>query len=1024
MRPVRLTMQAFGPYAERVTIDFRNAVEAGLFGIYGPTGSGKSTIFSSMTFALFGEPAKTEQDAPSLRSDRAAADLRTEVEFVFDIGERRYVILRRPEQMRPKQRGGGETREAHEAWLFDATGVALEEIVDEKRGKAIAEKKVSHVNAAVTDLLGYGPAQFRQIVLLPQGRFEAFLAAKTRERLDILRDLFDVSLYRSLVSKMKTEAEAAEQQVRQERAFCVQRLAAEGFESTDALATGISEADAKHAEFFQDENRCRAATKAAQTSLEGARQIEQRFQTAETTQHALTNLHARKPEMETLATQVGIAERARTLLDIETRVNEAAQNLADAAETHTIKQNGADTTAKKAKQAAEAHEMENARAGEIDILRRQIETLQRYGETIEKSVVVKIAADQAREKAVSAKKVLGTAQDKVTALAEQRRKQEEILRIARQTEEKRQSLLALLASLDITLKSAEAFEKAQQDVEKSTGEVAHLISNHEVTIKSASEARIAFEAAERQLTEAQALHLAAKLQPGSPCPVCGATDHPTIATGQIEGAGLDKEFRETKAAWEKAQDAERQVENKLSVAQGVLNERQNRVAALERPTHSSDKLRSSLQAAQSNLAKLGPATNISEFEALLEALAERAAEADAGRDGCRDALGEAEMASASAKARLEELLSVIPEALRDSEVLDAAIAENKGALETREAARNTAAKAATETREAALLAQKEFEAAEKGLSDCRERLEKARQTFKARLVEAELTEETFHSIKSAIDSIESDREIVQDYRHKLNSASDEARKAAVEIEGQMRPDLQFYADALQQMGDELNSATERRTRAGARLEQLRKLQIQLADTLRRLDEAEAVSGPLRNLAALFDAKNPQNIDLETFAIGAMFDQVLEAANQRLDPMTANQYRLERESDVGGRGRRGLGIQVFDAHTGKARSTSTLSGGETFIAALALALGLADVVESASGKIRLDTIFIDEGFGSLDTENGSGTLDQVLQVLGSLVSDNRAVGLVSHVPLVQEAIPNGFYIKKDFLSSYVETRGVV
>ncbi|NOX74420.1 MAG: hypothetical protein GXP03_12650 [Alphaproteobacteria bacterium] len=170
--------------------------------------------------------------------------------------------------------------------------------------------------------------------------------------------------------------------------------------------------------------------------------------------------------------------------------------------------------------------------------------------------------------------------------------------------------------------------------------------------------------------------------------------------------------------------------------------------------------------------------------------------------------------------------------------------------------------------------------------------------------------------------------------------------------------------------------------------------------------------------------NTQKLDLETFAIGAMFDQVLDAANLRLGPMTANRYRLERDLEGGGRGRRGLGIQVFDIHTGKARPTTTLSGGETFIAALALALGLADAVESASGKIKLDTIFIDEGFGSLDTESGSGTLEQVLQALSSLVSQNRAVGLISHVPLVQEAIPNGFYVRKHLAGSTVETRGEV
>ncbi len=155
----------------------------------------------------------------------------------------------------------------------------------------------------------------------------------------------------------------------------------------------------------------------------------------------------------------------------------------------------------------------------------------------------------------------------------------------------------------------------------------------------------------------------------------------------------------------------------------------------------------------------------------------------------------------------------------------------------------------------------------------------------------------------------------------------------------------------------------------------------------------------------------------------MFDCVLEAANLRLGPMTSTRHQLERNAE-GGRGSRGLGIQVFDVHTGKSRGTDTLSGGEIFIAAPALALGFADVVESASGKVCPDTIFIDEGFGSLDTENGSGALDQILHVLNNLVKQSRAVGLISHIPLVQEAIPNGFYVRKSPTGSAVEEQGVL
>lgn len=179
---------------------------------------------------------------------------------------------------------------------------------------------------------------------------------------------------------------------------------------------------------------------------------------------------------------------------------------------------------------------------------------------------------------------------------------------------------------------------------------------------------------------------------------------------------------------------------------------------------------------------------------------------------------------------------------------------------------------------------------------------------------------------------------------------------------------------------------------------------------------------IRALADAFSGQNEMNTTLESFAIGAMFDQVLEAANLRLEPMTSGRYRLERDVEsTGGRSKRGLDIRVHDIETGRPRDLTTLSGGETFIAALSLALGLSDIVEASHGAIRLDTIFIDEGFGSLDTENDAGTLDRVLQVLQDIVGASRSVGLISHVPLVQQAVPTGFSILKGIGGSTIEKR---
>lgn len=1024
MRPLRLTMQAFGPYPERVVLDFREAVEAGLFGIYGQTGSGKSTIFSAMTFALFGEAAKDDQDPASLRSDHADAALQTEVEFVFEIGDKRFVVLRRPEQMRPKQRGDGETRSAHEAFLFDATGIPLDALTDAQRGKIIAEKKVGIVDAAVSELLGYGASQFRQIVLLPQGRFEKFLAAKTKERLDILRDLFDVSLYRTLAAKLKTDAAEAERHVIAERELCAKRLASEGFESTDALIAGISESEECLAVLREAETAARDEWAAVQAKLEQARNLERQFVDAEEAQRQFAVLLAGKLEMDALEERVARAERARVLRDVE---NALVASVADMREAEAKRETAAkarDDALLKKRLADEAFNAEAARAGEIDALRQQLDALGRFALALEKAEGVANSLKTAKDAERGAQDSCIAQQKQVEAHRARGNALNDRLKFARQSDLQRRDLNARLATLQSALSVAERFARAESDVASAVNAVEIGASAHAKALAAEQQALRAFETAEGALAEVQALHLASRLKPGEPCPVCGATDHPSPASGGLDHAGLDKAFRETKQIWQQASADVRTTEQALAAARSVLSDRQERLAGLARPDEPAEGLRANVSEAEAALKALGPDVDMAGLEGEIERLRGEieAGEAEAAR--LREALSDAARASAVAQATLEEMLSNVPQNLQNRTGLANEQARVNADLIRRTTARERAEQAVTTTREAALSAEKDAEAAAGMVEAASERHRRSTDIFQSRLTECGFDEGEYRLLKTFFDTIEADRGQLEAYRRRLTVLEDATKKAADLVAGLDRPDVSTFEAAKMEAERQANEAVEARSRADHVLGHRLRLRDELAETLRKLDEAEAASGPLRNLAALFNGDNPQKLDLETFAIGAMFDQVLVAANMRLGPMTSHRYRLERDLEGGGRGRRGLGIQAFDSHTGKARPTATLSGGETFIAALALALGLADVVESASGKVRLDTIFIDEGFGSLDTENGSGTLDVVLQVLGTLVSQNRAVGLISHVPLVQEAIPNGFYVRKQLTGSSVEMRGVV
>ena len=472
MRPVRLTLQAFGPFPGREVVDFRSAVDSGLFGIYGKTGSGKSTIFSAMTFALFGEAAKKEQDAQSLRSDHADSDVPTEVEFVFDIADRRYVALRAPEQMRPKARGEGETRSVHEAYLFDATGMAPDEITVADRGRTIAEKKVRDVDAAIADMLGYGAEQFRQIVLLPQGRFERFLAAKTKERLEILRELFDVSAYEALMVDLRSEADTAVEKVRAERDLCARQLAAEGFESTDALTAGIEAERLALAELQTIEEKTRAKSQAAEMAFRRAETLEEKFKAAEETQAKLEELETQRKEIEDLDGRVRKAERARTLVESEARVTEGEGEVRDAGEVRNAARSAAEEAARNAETAAAILKREEGRASDVEALRQRKDVLERFAGVLKAAAENESAVETAMADENAALRDLETAKAEIADLIEKRDADGAALKTARETAGLRRTITDRRADMVARHRIASDYETAMRDVLTAEREVA------------------------------------------------------------------------------------------------------------------------------------------------------------------------------------------------------------------------------------------------------------------------------------------------------------------------------------------------------------------------------------------------------------------------------------------------------------------------------------------------------------------------------------------------------------------------
>ena len=1022
MRPLKLTMQAFGPYAGREEVDFRDAVASGLFGIYGPTGAGKSSIFSAMTFALFGQAAKPEQPISTLRSDHATAGILTEVEFAFELAAKTYYLIRRPDQMRPKERGEGETSEKHCAWIFDATGVPLEELSVSNPGRVLAEKKVTEVDRVVRDLLGYGHVQFRQIVLLPQGRFEAFLASSSNERLAILRELFDVSVYRQLSEKFSDDAKAAEREVQGGRELCAARLGEKGFESSDALREGIGRAkvDATTAQELAAEAETKL-TEATEAYLK-AQATDARFVEAEAAQANLQALEEQAAEIAAARQRLQRLQLAEKLSDLDHEVGEA-----DAAVTRAqaeVEKSEAEVEDAEQKQQEARHTLDAqlARSTETEALRTERDTVVRHASLFERTASLREEAAAAAEAHLSRQTALQTARDDQTRLERRRQQLERSLTSAQSASVRRAHLTSDLHTAKSALSVAEEYQVLSRSVAAAAEAYAGAEKFWEAARNARQEAEDDYLLLRGRLAAAQAQRLAATLIDGEPCPVCGSPDHPKPAAGDTAFANLEIECETAEAALISCQKVEAEAHSELVAARTSHGERSAAIEKLSAPERDIAALAAAVSTLEASLGDLGPEVDVAQLEEQFTSTQRDLTAAFNIVEAAAEKEQEAGKASALAAQELKLALQEIPERLQST----SALSREQERLEAEIAGRDTALEAAQKNfanrQAASATAVANHDNAQKRLATELARAQRLAAQLDSRLSEQGLTAEEYGELKQELSLITTLTARCDEHDRNLNSAKGRVEQAKAAIADVERPDLDILDAQKLKAESAAQDARNSSAEALATVKTLETLADDLKSEFERLERIEAESGPLRALAAAFRGENQARTPLETYAIGALFDHVLASANLRFGPMSGGRYRLERNVEAtGGRAKRGLDLSVHDVHTGRAREICTLSGGETFIAALSLALGLSDVVETSHGKIRLDTIFIDEGFGSLDAEDESGTLDQVLQVLQNIVGRSRAVGVISHVSLVQQAIPSGFTIRKDPCGSSVEKR---
>lgn len=1031
MKPLKLTLQAFGPFAGCEVVDFTLLPPGCLFLIAGPTGAGKTSILDGITYALYGDTSGGERSAREMRSHHADASVQTEVEFEFALGERRYRVRRVPEQERAARRGDGMAKVLAKAELY-----RLE--ADGETWAPLAHK-TTEVTTLVEELLGFKAEQFRQVVLLPQGQFRKLLAASSAEREKILETLFGTATYKRLQDALKAEAAALRE--RGEQAALQRRTLLEqaGADTVEALVARRDALQAELATLADAERQARAEDAAARAALQQGQAVEAMFAEAAAASAALDALEAGKAALDAQRLRLEQARRALQVVAADNALLAARRSAAEVRAREARVASEAAEAARRLSEAEAALQAEAARAPEREAAQREMLRLEALAEAVTRLAqaeaeatrceTARLAADQALATASAQQQTIATRRAALAARIEALLPQAadvDARALRLQQAEQRAHALAALAAARTQLAQREATESAaRQACERAQG--------------AANEARAAFAALDTRWRRAQAAILARHLDAGAPCPVCGSAEHPAPARheGELPSEQALQDAADLARAAEAALDGARQALNAAELARvkaaaevdtraGVLQTADTPAVAADEPAE----LRRQLDVARAAVAELAP---LREQVLALDAELARAA---AACEQARAQSVEAASAARSAQHVAAERRAGVPDALRTPAALQAALAGAQAtrarldrALQQAHSAHGEAASRAAGLRaqhatlgEAVQAAAARVEEAGAQLADAlraagfwpagldlaggsaAEALARAEAAWRAALIPAERIVALEATLRDA------------DHRHA--AARERAARAAHAVAGLTRPDLA----ALETRAGAARAAVEA---VLARLAHARSALATLAETLARLDDVARQSGAIEaeyrvvgHLADIANGANGRNLTFQRYVLAALLDDVLRAASLRLAAMSRGRYQLQRREDLADARRAGgLDLEVFDEYTGRSRAASTLSGGEGFMASLSLALGLSDVVQAYAGGVQLDTLFIDEGFGSLDPES----LDMAMKALIDLQQRGRMVGVISHVEEMKQQIDVAIEVVQGVRGSKVRVR---
>ena len=921
MRPIKLVMSAFGPYAGVTKLELDKLGTKGLYLITGDTGAGKTTIFDAITFALYGEASGDNRNADMFRSKYADPDTPTEVELTFEYNGKAYTVRRNPAYLRPKTRGEGFTSKAADAELHYPDGRVVAKLKD--------------VNSAIIEIMGIDRNQFTRIAMIAQGDFLKLLLASTDDRKKIFQKLFHTKNYWFLQESLKAQSGSLAKDYEKASDSIKQYIGGILCEEENPLSVSVRKA--MNGE-MTTEDVTELLDKLIVEDTKAQETMSAEIDKKEASVKELTAKVAKAEEQK--KAEISLKKSEEKLIQVTGKLREAKAEM--------------DSANEKKPQITELGEKIAALKNELPLY-DELDAKKKNLEKIVKSIAAdtkKLSAE--KEKSEKLKAEIQTFKEELQTLG---KADEEKLKADHQKEslEKEQAAVKEVQALLAELTKLEAQLAEKQADYKQKSEAAEALRNK-------------YEADNKAYLDEQAGILAETLTDGLPCPVCGSVHHPNPA---VKSAAAP-----TKAALEKSKKAAAAAEKEAAAASEKAKE--TLTAISEKKSYiekSAEKI-----------------IEVNSFIEISEALSTKSQELETALEKNRRAM----LKAAAKVSRKHQLDKLIPSKEDEINRLQTSITELEKSL-------------------ASLSSSKDAE--EKQIEATKDKLRFDNKATLQKEIAVLTAQKT--AIESAIEKA------VRDYNNRdkevaeIKSAIEETKKLLqdkepfeIESEKQRLSELTAQKNA---MAKKLQSVVVRLATNALMQKRIREKSEEVSEIEKQWTMVKALSNTANG-----NISGKAKIMLETYIQMTYFDRIIARANTRLMIMSGGQYELKRRTDSDNkRSQSGLDLDVIDHYNGSERSVKTLSGGESFKASLALALGLSDEIQSSAGGIRLDTMFVDEGFGSLDEES----LQQAIRALTGLTEGNRLVAIISHVADLKDRIENQIIVKKDRLGGSTAKIGI-